>query len=260
MSSLHADSLGPHSDVVSTARLLLESKGRRTSRKFLVEGPQNVLAAIENGIARYLLSVDENDLVNFAQKSRVKVYRINEAASKVLSDTKTPQGIYAVCDTPDLILADLKIANFAIVLDRISDPGNVGTIIRTAAAFGADAVIALAGTADVWSGKVVRSTAGAFAEVNILSGVTEEELLFWVKAQNVEQFALSGEGDCELDSVSLDKPHLWLVGNEAGGLTQSLIESASKNVRIPIKPNIESLNAAMAVGICAFKSFTSQNK
>lgn len=245
---------------MSTARLLLESKGRRTSRKFLVEGPQNVLAAIENGIARYLLSVDENDLVNFAQKSRVKVYRINEAASKVLSDTKTPQGIYAVCDTPDLILADLKIANFAIVLDRISDPGNVGTIIRTAAAFGADAVIALAGTADVWSGKVVRSTAGAFAEVNILSGVTEEELLFWVKAQNVEQFALSGEGDCELDSVSLDKPHLWLVGNEAGGLTQSLIESASKNVRIPIKPNIESLNAAMAVGICAFKSFTSQNK
>lgn len=260
MSSLHADSLGPHSDVVSTARLLLESKGRRTSRKFLVEGPQNVLAAIENGIARYLLSVEENDVVNFAQKSRVKVYRINEAASKVLSDTKTPQGIYAVCDTPDLILADLKIANFAIVLDRISDPGNVGTIIRTAAAFGADAVIALAGTADVWSGKVVRSTAGAFAEVNILSGVTEEELLFWVKAQNVEQFALSGEGDCELDSVSLDKPHLWLVGNEAGGLTQSLIESASKNVRIPIKPNIESLNAAMAVGICAFKSFTSQNK
>lgn len=260
MSSLHADSLGPHSDVVSTARLLLESKGRRTSRKFLVEGPQNVLAAIENGIARYLLSVDENDLVNFAQKSRVKVYRINEAASKVLSDTKTPQGIYAVCDTPDLILADLKISNYAIVLDRISDPGNVGTIVRTAAAFGADAVIALAGTADVWSGKVVRSTAGAFAEVNILSGVTEEELLFWVKAQNVEQFALSGEGDCELDSVSLDKPHLWLVGNEAGGLTQSLIESASKNVRIPIKPNIESLNAAMAVGICAFKSFTSQNK
>lgn len=260
MSSLHADSLGPHSDVVSTARLLLESKGRRTSRKFLVEGPQNVLAAVENGIARYLLSVEENDVVNFAQKSRVKVYRINEAASKVLSDTKTPQGIYAVCDIPDLILADFKVANFAIVLDRISDPGNVGTIIRTAAAFGADAVISLAGTADVWSGKVVRSTAGAFAEVNILSGITEEELLLWVKAQNVQQFALSGEGDFELDSVSLDSPHLWLVGNEAGGLTQSLIDSASKNVRIPIKPNVESLNAAMAVGICAFKSFTSQNK
>ena len=260
MSSLHADSLGPHSDVVSTARLLLESKGRRTSRKFLVEGPQNVLAAVENGIARYLLSVEENDVVNFAQKSRVKVYRINEAASKVLSDTKTPQGIYAVCDIPDLILADLKVANFAIVLDRISDPGNVGTIIRTAAAFGADAVISLAGTADVWSGKVVRSTAGAFAGVNILSGVTEEELLFWAKAQNIQQFALSGEGDCDLDSVSLESPHLWLVGNEAGGLTQSLIDSASKNVRIPIKPNVESLNAAMAVGICAFKSFTSQNK
>ncbi len=260
MSSLHADSLGPHSDVVSTARLLLESKGRRTSRKFLVEGPQNVLAAVENGIARYLLSVEENDVVNFAQKSRVKVYRINEAASKVLSDTKTPQGIYAVCDIPDLILADLKVANFAIVLDRISDPGNVGTIIRTAAAFGADAVISLAGTADVWSGKVVRSTAGAFAEVNILSGVTEEELSFWAKAQNIQQFALSGEGDCDLDSVSLESPHLWLVGNEAGGLTQSLIDSASKNVRIPIKPNVESLNAAMAAGICAFKSFTSQNK
>ena len=175
MSSLHADPLGPHSDVVSTARLLLE---------FLVEGPQNVSAAVENGIARHLLSVDENDVVHFAQKSRVKVYRINDSASKVLSDTKTPQGVYAVCDIPDLMLADLQITNFAIVLDRISDPGNVGTIIRTAAAFGADAVIALAGTADVWSGKVVRSTAGAFAEVKVLAGVTEEELSFWTKSQN----------------------------------------------------------------------------
>jgi TrmH family RNA methyltransferase len=260
VSSLHADPLGPHSDVVSTARLLLESKGRRTSGNFLVEGPQNVSSAIDNGLAKYLLSVGDNEVVVEAQKNRLKVFRISESASKALSDTKTPQGIYAVCTTPENLLQDLSVNNFVIVLDRIADPGNVGTIIRTAAAFGADAVIALAGTADVWSGKVIRSTAGAFAEIKIFSAISEEELLHWSSKKGIETFALSGLGEVALSNADLQKPHAWLVGNEAGGLSQSLISSANLSVRIPMKPNVESLNAAMAVGICAFTSFTSQNK
>lgn len=260
MSSLHAEPLGPNSDVVSTARLLLEAKHRRISRKFLVEGPQNVLSAINNGLAQYVLTVDENEVVLQAQKSGLKVYRINESASKTLSDTKTPQGIYAVCEIPDQELAKLSINSFAVVLDRIADPGNVGTVIRTATAFGADAVIALAGTADVWSGKVVRSTAGAFAQIRILSGVSEDEYLHWMNSKSIASFALSGNGTSDLNSLKLNSPHIWLVGNEAGGLTDSLINTASKSVRIPMNPKVESLNAAMAVGICAFLSFTSQNR
>ncbi len=210
-------------------------------------------------MANYVLTVAENEVVQTAQKSRLKVFRISEQASKTLSDTKSPQGIYAVCDIPDLSLNDITVNSFAIVLDRISDPGNVGTIVRTAAAFGADVVISLAGSADIWSGKVVRSTAGAFAEVNILSGVTEEELLNWLESSGLESLALAGTGDTDLNSLQLDKPHVWLVGNEAGGLTKTLLDSSNKTVRIPMSPNVESLNAAMAVGICAFASFTSQN-
>ena len=260
MSSLHADPLGPHSDVVSTARFLLDAKGRRTSRKFLVEGPQNILSAVENGLANYILALDDSEVVEFAQKSRLKVYRINEAASKSLSDTKTPQGIYAVCEMPDLNLMDMQVKRFSIVLDRISDPGNVGTIIRTAAAFGADSVIALAGTADVWSGKVVRSTAGAFAQVPIISGVTEEELLIWTNKNGINSLALDGNGSTLMNSLDLQAPHIWLVGNEAGGLTDNLIQLSTTAVKIPMMANVESLNAAMAVGICAFASFTAQDK
>jgi TrmH family RNA methyltransferase len=260
VSSLHADPLGPHSDVVSTARLLLESKGRRTANRFLVEGPQNVVAAINSGLANFVLSTDNNPQVELAQKSRLKVYRINEAANKSLSDTKTPQGIFAVCDIPDTDFSNLNVEKFAIVLDRIADPGNVGTIIRTAAAFGADAVIALAGTADVWSGKVVRSTAGAFAEIKIFSAISEEELSSWLQKNNVSTFALAGEGEELLGDFSLSEPHLWLVGNEANGLSENLIKTATKRVRIPMEPNIESLNAAMALGICAYASFTTLNK
>lgn len=260
MSSLHADPLGPHSDVVSTARLLLESKGRRASGKFLVEGPQNVAAAISSGFANFVLTTDNNPQVELAQKSRLKVYRINEAANKILSDTKTPQGVYAVCDIPDPDFSQLNVEKFAIVLDRIADPGNVGTIIRTAAAFGADAVIALAGTADVWSGKVVRSTAGAFAEIKIFSAISEAELANWLQKKKFPTYALAGEGNELLGTFSLSAPHLWLVGNEANGLSDNLIKVATKRVRIPMEPNIESLNAAIAVGICAYASFTTVNE
>jgi len=260
VSSLHADPLGPHSDVVSTARLLLESKGRRTSNKFLVEGPQNVDAAINSGLANFVLSTENNPQVELAQKSRLKVYRINEAANKSLSDTKTPQGIYAVCDIPDTNFSSLNVEKFAIVLDRIGDPGNVGTIIRTAAAFGADAVIALAGTADVWSGKVVRSTAGAFAEIKIFSAISEEEYLVWSNKYSYSSFALAGDGKQNLGDVNLKNPHLWIVGNEASGVSSNLISQSTSSVRIPMEPNIESLNAAMAAGICAFASFTTINK
>jgi TrmH family RNA methyltransferase len=225
-----------------------------------VEGPQNILSAVENGLANYILALDDSEVVEFAQKSRLKVYRINEAASKSLSDTKTPQGIYAVCEMPDLNLMEMQVKRFSIVLDRISDPGNVGTIIRTATAFGADSVIALAGTADVWSGKVVRSTAGAFAQVPIISGVTEEELLTWTAKNGINSLALDGNGSTSMNSLDLQAPHIWLVGNEAGGLTDNLIHSATTSIKIPMMANVESLNAAMAVGICAFASFTAQDK
>ena len=258
MSSLHADPLGPHSDVVSTARLLLESKGRRAAQQFLVEGPQNVLAAIENSFAKFVLTIEENEASDFARRSGIKVYRISESASKTLSDTKTPQGVFAVCDMPQTELADLQIANYVVVLDRLGDPGNVGTVIRTAAAFGADAVVSLAGSADIWSGKVIRSTAGAFSLIPLYSQISEDELFSFFKKNAINAFALTGNGETELARLDLSKPHAWLVGNEAGGLTENLINKSDNRVSIPMTEEVESLNAAIAAGICSFASFASR--
>lgn len=258
MSPVQLDPLGPNSDVVSTARLLLESKARRINRKFLVEGPQNVLAAIDNGLAAYVLTVNINEVSELAKKSGLKTYLISESANKVLADTKTPQGIFAVCNIPQSELAEVVTNKFSVVLDRIADPGNVGTIIRTAAAFGADAVIALAGTADVWSGKVVRSTAGTFAEIRIISNVSSEEFIQWAGKSKIKTFALTGAADIGMLSLDLSEPHLWLVGNEANGLAEELMITATAKVRIPMTSNVESLNAAMAVGICSFASFNAQ--
>lgn len=259
MSSLHADPLGPHSDVVSTARLLLESKGRRASQQFLVEGPQNVIAAIENSLAKYVLTISQSEVSDLASANGIKAFRISEAASKTLSDTKTPQGVFAVCEIPQSELENLQIKNYVVVLDRVSDPGNVGTVIRTAAAFGADAVISLAGSADIWSGKVIRSTAGAFAMLPIFSQVSEDEILQFLHKHSVSSFALTGSGETQISDLDLSKPHAWLVGNEAGGLTENLMLKADQRVSIPMSENVESLNAAMAAGICSFASFTSIN-
>ncbi|MEY3408148.1 MAG: hypothetical protein RL038_1209, partial [Actinomycetota bacterium] len=153
------DLLGPKSDAVRGAQLLLQSKNRRSRRQFLAEGPQAVNAALAAGLVQHLYVTE--DLADEYKKSGAdRIYLVTDAGLRAISETEHPSGIVAVVNQPDVSLESVTSNAKILVAAEISDPGNLGTMIRTAAACGYDYVITTSGSTDMWSGKVVRSTAG----------------------------------------------------------------------------------------------------
>jgi len=186
---------------------------------------------------------------------------VSEADFATAAETETPQGILAIAEVPRRDwqrLADgLPASAYRIlVLDAVQDPGNAGALIRTAAALGAAATVALPGTVDLWNAKVVRSAMGAhfhhpaFASTwaELVAFLDEREAVLW-----------AGDSSGELLDVVLQRradlpPRLALaVGNEGGGLSSLIRERAEKLVALPIAPAVESLNVAVATGILLYE-------
>jgi len=175
----------------------------------------------------------------------VPVYDTSDAGLGHLAETETPQGIVAVGRIPRASLpAALPAGALVIALDGVQDPGNLGTLIRGADAFGVAAVIALPGTVDFWSGKAIRSTAGACFRVPLVHA-TAPELQAWAGRLGV---AVWGTGVGGKDVARTDRPPklLLLLGNEGAGLGAAAGALARELVTIPIRAAAESLNVAMA--------------
>jgi TrmH family RNA methyltransferase len=172
------------------------------------------------------------------------------------ADTESPQGVLAVAAVPERSLAALALPATArlVVLDGIQDPGNAGTILRTAAALGADAVLALPGTVDLWNAKVVRSAMGAlFVRPAVSCGW--DELDRFRDAHDVALWGADAGGD-PVDAVvaqrALPARLALAVGNEGNGLSVELRARADRFVSLPIAADVESLNVAVAAGILLY--------
>ena len=169
------------------------------------------------------------------------------------AETESPQGVLAIAEIPTLELASLPIGDGArlVVLDAVQDPGNVGTILRTAAALGATAALAMPGTVDLWNAKVVRSGMGASFHFPVLAGTWEglDELR---RRTSLTLWGADAAG-APLDSL-VPPPRLALVvGNEGAGLSPSARERVDALAALPIGPNVESLNVAVATGIFLYQ-------
>jgi TrmH family RNA methyltransferase len=253
--------LGPKSDVVTGARDLLQNKNRRTRNQFLVEGPQGVEAALQAELVSSIFVADwDTELAVIAREHGVRVNLVTTPAMEALSETVSPQGIVAVCSIPDVSLEDVlatKPRQLAVCVG-ISDPGNLGTIIRTAAASGVDAVITTAGSVDAWSGKVVRATAGTFTSVPVIAGLDESMLRRALQANNFTMLATTGGAAHDIYDKTIvemyTKPHAWLLGNEAHGLPEQWLFDGVVQVKIPMEREVESLNVASAAAVCFFAS------
>ena len=253
--------LGPKSDVVAGARELLQNKNRRTRNQFLVEGPQGVEAAIDAGLASSVFVTDwDSELAELARKVGVRVNLVTVPAMEALCETISPQGVVAVCAIPDASLETVlanKPQQLAVCVG-ISDPGNLGTIIRTAAASGVDAVITTAGSVDAWSGKVVRATAGTFASIPVIAGLEESMLRRSLQEHDFELLATTGGAQLDIYDDAIvamyAKPHAWLLGNEAHGLPQQWLFDGVVQIRIPMQREVESLNVSSAAAVCFFAS------
>lgn len=232
-------------------RKLQQTKYRKKEGFFLAEGERCVEQIVDNGfieIDSIILEKGYTPGFNYAEKA----YEVESSDFKSLSDTESPQGILAVCKIPaETSLEQLTDGSGVIVaLDAVQDPGNVGTIIRTAAWFGVAGILFGHGTADPFHPKVVRSTAGATGTLDYMKG---DLLGILAEFENKEWqvYLMDGGGDSiNLQSIKPEEKSILVIGNEGNGISDQLFLSRRTKVGIPGNNTaVESLNAAIAAGI-----------
>jgi TrmH family RNA methyltransferase len=255
-----------HNRAVSSARRLAKRSFRRQDRRFLVEGPTGVTEALAEPGALLELFVTPDaasrydELVSSARTQGVAVHRVTATVMDVLAQTVTPQGLVGVAGLRDTSLAEVVASNPALVavLANVRDPGNAGTIVRTADAAGADAVVFADASVDPYNPKCVRSSAGSVFHVPFVVGVPIAEALDALRAAGLGVLATSGTGSLDLYSAELSGRAAWVFGNEAWGLPEELVGLADMSVRVPIHGRAESLNLATAAAVCLYASARAQ--
>lgn len=251
---------------VAAARKLTRRAGRDAAGLFLAEGRQSVVEALSAGVAQEVFATEaaaeqHRDVLAGAG---VPVRLVTDKAAAGLSETVTPQGLVALCPLRDVPAATLSAdpPRLAVALAELNDPGNAGTVLRTADACGAGTVVFGAGSADPFQGKVVRSSAGSLFHVDVVRSARLEPLLDDVRAAGVTVLAAAGDGEVALDTAGDDGllagPVLWLFGNEARGLDPALAVRADHRVRVPMRGRAESLNLSVAAAICLYATQLAQ--
>jgi RNA methyltransferase, TrmH family len=252
---------------VATARKLTRRHGRDDAGLFLAEGRQAVAEALaEPAGVREVFATEAAARVHhdLLASTAVPVRLVTEKAAAGLSETVTPQGLVAVCALRDVPAAAVVSAppRLSVALAELADPGNAGTVLRTADACGAGAVVFGAGSTDPYGGKAVRASAGSVFHVDVVRGASLERVLPELQAAGVTVLAADGGGDAALDEVAADGglagPVLWLFGNEARGVPADLAALAAARVRIPMRGRAESLNLAAAAAICLYATQLAQ--
>jgi TrmH family RNA methyltransferase len=242
--------------LVTTIRDLHRRKARERRGLALAEGVrlvEEMLAAgvpCKGAVASPSLEATPRGAALLAalQGRGVTVERMTDHDLAALAATEHPQGVLAVYQPRDWSLDELLPARRrpVVVLDAVQDPGNVGTIARTALAFGASGLIALPGTVDLANPKVVRGAAGALFRLPHLHA-DQVAVLDWLRRNGVALWATAMDGE-SLDAAP-DTPVALVLGNEGAGMHADLLDAATRRVVIPIRPEAESLNVAVAAGI-----------
>jgi TrmH family RNA methyltransferase len=244
---------------VVAARKLHRRSERAASGRFLVEGARAVREATH--VRELFVTADaaarHPDLVAAAPLVSV----ITERAAAALSETVTPQGIVAVCDTVDVALQTALAGGprLVAVLVEVSDPGNAGTVIRTADAAGADAVLLAGNAVDPHNGKCVRACAGSLFHLPIATHRSVPETIAEARRAGLRILAATATGRRDLDEATLagallGGPTAWLFGSEAHGFDEATLAMADETVRVPIYGRAESLNLATAAAVCLYAS------
>lgn len=185
---------------------------------------------------------------------------ITERILSSLTDTDMPQGISALINYTPPKLEEIKAANnpLFVLCDSIQDPGNVGTIIRGADVFGADAVITFPFTCDPLNTKAIRATAGSLFNIPVINA-EQNELLSYLALKNIALYATSSKAVTSIHQIDLKQPVAIVFGNESSGVSNPLQEKAKEVFKIPISGNAESLNVAMAASVCLYEAARQRN-
>lgn len=226
---------------------LKDKKFRENS--YLVEGIKQVREAIKENAKIEKIVISED----FENKDELETFECIEVSTKIfrdMTDTKTPQGILAVVEKNKNKEIDYS-KDFLIILDNIQDPGNLGTIIRTADSCDLGQVIVSTDTVDCYSPKVIRSTMGSSFRINVIERNLVETIKE-IKAHGFEIIVTSLQTDKSIYDVDYSKKAI-IIGNEANGVRDEIMNEADLKVKIPMLGKTESLNASIAAGVMMYE-------
>ena len=255
--------LNPKSTKIVKTSKLLDKKYRRHSKSFLIEGENSVEACAKSGnlidiycTKNYLHK--SNKIEKIIEISKLKINLVTAKALEKITETKNPAGIVGVSNhiAQDLKIDDLNNKNFVLVLFDISDPGNLGTIVRSADAFGVDLIVLVGNPVDITNGKIIRSSAGSIFNV-VLKQSDLSELLVALKRFKGNIYQTRVNQEMTLNQVDLSKPLVWIFGNEAHGLNEFPMDLGI-NLSIPMTGKTESLNVSTAASLCMYETAKSR--
>lgn len=251
--------LGIQKDIHSLHR----KKSRDEKKKFFIEGVRIVEEAIlENVNIDYIVISDTFDrdhkIVRLLVDKGINIYVSRDKMMKGLSDTETPQGVIAVVDYIN-ILPNLN-EDVIVVLDSIQDPGNMGTILRTADAVGVNRVIVSKGSVDVYNPKVLRSTMGSIFRVPIEKVDDLVSSIIKLKSEGYNVVATHLEGEKNHYNVNFKNKVAIVVGNEASGVRDEVAISCDELIKIPMRGKTESLNVSVAAGVVMYEALRQRMK
>lgn len=237
-------------------QLQKKKSARKKQNLFVLEGIRSVNEIpVATEVKYYITTPDLDERAIFGLQEN-KWIVVTEEIYKAMSETQSPQGAMAVVEIPHLELETLKVKEkgFYLILENIQDPGNLGTIIRTAHAFGVDAVFLTKGCVDLYSPKVVRSTMGSIFHIPIIIDYEIEDYMNYLKAQGVTLYATHlGEDTKAVYDIHFEEKLGIVIGNEGNGISEYVKEQADYNMMIPMPGGSESLNASVATSVCMYE-------
>jgi TrmH family RNA methyltransferase len=240
---------------VAVAARLRKRAFRDEDRRFLVEGAQGVGEALDDGGRLELLFVTgaHEELAARAAGAGVEVYDVSDDVMRKLTSTVTPQGALGVAAFVDVGLDGLPSDGCVTLLHEVRDPGNAGTVLRSADAAGASGVVFSQTSVDLYNPKTVRASAGSVFHLPVVRGVETGEAIGHLRAQGFRILAMDARGSENLYAADLSAPLALVFGNEAHGLPQDIVALADASVRVPHAGRAESLNLAAAASVCLFE-------
>jgi RNA methyltransferase, TrmH family len=257
--------------VLRAARRLLRRKDRHIARRFLVEGRQAVSEALDRPgtVIEVIVAEDRvgshQELLNVASDAGARIAVAPARAVSELSATVTPQGLVAVCHMIDVSAVDALAGMPRLVVfgDQIRDPGNLGTVIRCADAFGADAVLVSRDSVDVYNAKTIRSTTGSLFHLPLALDLDLAEAVALARDSGLHVLGADAAAPYKINDLAglgtLAQPTMWVMGNETRGLPPEHATLLDQLVAVPLYGRAESLNLSTAAAVLLYASAAAQN-
>lgn len=233
---------------------LNDKKTRMNAKRFIVEGYHLVDEASKTNLLEAIISTDEKELKKI---NNVKRYLVNDAIINKIATTKNPQNILGIVKMLDHNITNLvpiikENKTKLIMLDDVNDPGNLGTIIRTAAGLGYDGIIMSPNTVDLYNEKVIRSTQGVMFKIPIIKA-NLQEVIKLLKKEKVFCIGTALTNAKDVKHITKKDKFAICLGNEAKGISKEVLDNMDENVRIAMNNDVESLNVSIAAGIIMYE-------